>query len=368
MHQSNLSSSNGLRDGSIVFFFSPLAVLTTFVIFERVAPGCSTRFAGWPLVISLVLVGMPHGAADLAVNNRLAKAISARRQIARFAGYLLMLTASLALFVASPSLALLLFITVSALHFGLADARDLDFFHRHKSPVRLLRFAALARGFLVLGLPFAVSPVESMATFADITNLAGRPLPPLDPLALQQLASLVVLAASSTLVIVVATRTYLRQVGLAFSELLETSVLAVAFLTLHPLFAIGLYVLTWHSWRHLHRLALFFGRSPGRHGWVSDIVRLHVQSLPLLLPTIAIFLAIAWLRLEAWTSTSLAALTIAIFTVVTLPHHLLVERVVRHSSPSRTGLHAAWFHPKIHPNPKWNDGSAHRVSTATFSS
>jgi Brp/Blh family beta-carotene 15,15'-monooxygenase len=125
-------------------------------------------------------------------------------------------------------------------------------------------------------------------------------------------------------------------------EAVETGVICLSFLFLHPLFAIGLYVLCWHSWRHLYSLSRFLpsAKSDGSgKDLIGAICRLHIESLPLLIPTIVAYVALAWWRLDVWSSEELAALTIALFVVVTLPHHLLVERLFRygHRHPAGAG-------------------------------
>jgi hypothetical protein len=112
-------------------------------------------------------------------------------------------------------------------------------------------------------------------------------------------------------------------------------VLGCCFLLLEPLFAMGLYLLAWHSWRHLWVLADHLpAETTSRSGVnrLASIIRFHVLALPLHLPTVVVFLFVAWWRLDTWSSESLAALAITIYAVVTLPHHLLVERFVERTS------------------------------------
>ena len=96
-----------------LFFDGPLVLISAFVLVELLVPGMSAFFAGWPIVISLFLVGMPHGAADLAVNSHMTGSRTLGERLTKFAGYLVVLLASLVFFLVSPILALILFVLIS---------------------------------------------------------------------------------------------------------------------------------------------------------------------------------------------------------------------------------------------------------------
>lgn len=314
-----------------LFHGLPAAVLTAFAVAEGLHPGLSSRFAAGPLLLSLLLVGMPHGAADFAVNKQLTGSTSFRLATRSFTGYFLLLLLSLLLYLFMPGLALAVFLLTSALHFGLADARDLTRWQRTDSPNWLIKLSAAARGLLLLALPFFTWPLESFGFFNSVAALAGGQLSELEPSVIRTASGVVIAAVASMHLFVTVARWKRKDVKAAMAELLETAVLIITFVMLHPVFAIGLYLVAWHSWRHLAKLTNFLAveRPSGVASSLAAVARVHVQSLPLLVPTLAIFAAIAWLRIEVWSADALTALTVAVFVVVTLPHHLLVERLVR---------------------------------------
>jgi Brp/Blh family beta-carotene 15,15'-monooxygenase len=241
------------------------------------------------------------------------------------------------IFLLLPSWTLAGFLLLSGIHFGLADARELDQRTGVRSPRALWVSSAVLRGSLLIALPFASRPSASLAVFADVLHLVGRP--PAAPWNAEQvgtLATLVLVAVSVGLLLLTAARLRQSQRRTAARELLETMLLGGAFLLLHPLFAIGFYVLAWHSWRHMGPLLRFFqpeAAPSSRAGLVRRIAWLHVQALPLLVPTWAIFAAVAWWQIGTWDPSRLAALTVATFAVVTLPHHLLVEAMLGRIDP-----------------------------------
>lgn len=306
----------------------PLIALITAVGFGLAFPSASVAYAGWPFVISLFVIGMPHGAVDLWITRRINGNLRWSQALIAFLGYCFLMAVVFALLVALPKLTLLAFAVISALHFGIADVHSLR--SEAATPSRRFElFAAIARGSLILSLPFAFWPAASWQTVNQIQAIVGKSPTAYDAAQSSWIASLVVAVA------------LLLQVGVSWlrwsrgdfafrREVVETAVLVLSFATLHPLFAMGLYVLAWHSWRHMLPLSRFFNGDEPARGFAEvarSILKMHVFALPLLIPTWVIFLGLAWWRLPTWDAASIAAMTIAFYVVVTLPHHLLVERL-----------------------------------------
>ncbi len=313
-----------------VFYDSSLLILTLFVGVELSHPGLSKAYAGWPLIASLFLAGMPHGAVDLAIARRLRKHHGLLGS--RFGAYLAVLGLSAAFFAAAPLTAAGLFFVLSGVHFGLADARALDLRCGLHSPPVETALAAFVRGSLIISLPFLFHASESLQVVSNVVAVAGLSADWLSPSTTMLLAAAAVSVAVAALVPLSALRLGRRDGSPLATELGETAVLVAAFYFLHPLFAVGLYVAVWHSWRHLHATARFFrqGQSLSNIKECAQAVGgLHIRSLPLLVPTVAAFWSLAWLQLDSWAPEQLAALMIALFVVLTLPHHILVERLFR---------------------------------------
>ena len=92
------------------------------------------------------------------------------------------------------------------------------------------------------------------------------------------------------------------------------------------LFALGIYFLCWHSWRQALRLTDELNVE--RHQSLTrSLLKVHYLALPLMIPTWIIYLVVLQWRAPAVTSVDAAILTLGVFAVVTLPHHLLAERM-----------------------------------------
>ena len=121
-----MNATANLRPGiGFLLYLVPLAVLAGFTFLELMFPGTSAAARGWPFLISVLVLGMPHGAIDFYLNSTESKSSTPRGQISAFGGYLIALLLSLLLAVTFPRLSLTLFLLLSVIHFGLADARDI---------------------------------------------------------------------------------------------------------------------------------------------------------------------------------------------------------------------------------------------------
>jgi hypothetical protein len=92
-----------------------------------------------------------------------------------------------------------------------------------------------------------------------------------------------------------------------------------------PLFAIGTYFIGVHAFRHCRRMAnmpTIIEPPPAPPGFARRLVRVHVLSLPLAMPT-ALCLAGICVLLGGFDVRTIAVASIGFYIVSTLPHHLL---------------------------------------------
>ena len=294
--------------GGYAAVFVLLAVSCACLIFTP-----SATSGAWLWVAAVFILGMPHGAYDLEAIWRTSSnwRITARR----FMVYSLVLLACLGLFLALPATAVAAFLFLAAHHFGISDSvwtrgRVGLSWSDHR--------VGLGRGLVVLFSPFAFQPSASLAPFASIVRLV-RPLADPQPAALAFLALLGAILVLLGIALVSAASLRTRRSGQAEEWATLGSVLALSAFA-PPLVAIGSYFLVIHASGHCLRAL-----TPGRpvDSWsFSNAVRVHRESIPLLVPSVIIVLVLATLvpgpRADA------IALSFLIFCVVaTLPHHLL---------------------------------------------
>ena len=322
----------------LAFDQAPLACLAVpVVVTVLTGPDWSEQAGPLPWLVSLVLVGLPHGAADLAVSRT---AWRGWRLVGVWCGYLAAMIVVTAGFTAAPTVTLALFACLSAWHFGHAETTTALWPQQPPGP------AALASGCAVLAAPLCAWPAETadVARRLLVLTAAGHAVSPEQVRVLGCLLGLLaVLAIGWTLLFGCRDRLprTLGHVGL---------LAALGGLT-HPLFSVGLSFLVWHAWRQMKPLAVeMTGAEP--ESWRSlgaAVLRIHAAALPLLLPAWAA-LGTAW---WAWSPThslgDLAILSIGGYLVVTPAHELLGDLRPGASSLRRRGYCTTDLLPLVEP-------------------
>lgn len=309
----------------------PWAVLLLGCAIGIIAPEITEHFAAWPFVLALLIFGMPHGAADWVVQTRLAGEKNFTRQLVGFADYLgLMLACSLFL-VWQPGVFALLFLGLTIFHFGMADATAL----RVDADGSFVRWSfVLGRGLLLLATVFAMHPVSAWAPFAQIAEAFAWKHETMwmpDLMHLQKLSWLGVIAGAGFAVAGAIARWRCGRARKAGLDLIEHALVAMLAVFADPLFAVGMFFLGVHAYRHTRRLActrLVIEPPAAPAGFVRRLVRVHGISLPLMAPTVLCLIPICWL-LGPFNAHTLAVAGIVFYMITTLPHHLLGLRLPR---------------------------------------
>lgn len=292
-------------------------------------PEWSTRIDALPWLVSLVAIGLPHGAADLAIARRLGGTAAAVRM---FAGYLAVMAAVFVAFVFFPLPLIVLFSALSIWHFGMAHADC------QSPPIpaavgpRLL--AAIARGAPVIGVPMACFPAETSAVVSRLLALTAGDAASawLAPAGVRAAGWVLVVAAVAALLLEGlwaglashgapgAARRWVATLG----DLLAIAALGA---TTAPLFSVGMYFLCWHAWRHLWLLAPLVAavHPTGPAALGRAVLRLHLAALPLLLPTWAALGGLWWWLSPDHSPRDLAILSLGVYLVVTPSHDLLID-------------------------------------------
>ncbi len=303
-------------------FFGPCLALS-------LAFGIDQSLPWLPFFLSIFLFGLHHGAADwllLRPRDRshgllLFSLYSAVGALAWLIAYL------------SPALAIIAFFALTAVHFGLADERDLRSFSpaaahpglTHSSS-GVIRMGAFLSSICALGAG------EVISLFQDVSRLLGRPEAlPIDAAAVS-LVSLVLCCALFTLWLISQLVFFLsNRRRETFARITvdagEALLLAIAAFYLHPVFAVGLYFLCWHAFRHslLVSRELDPGELFGGFRWQA-VLRSHMYALPLSLPIIPLMGFLLWWNGSVSAPTDWVAALLVVCLIFTLPHHFIVEK------------------------------------------
>ncbi|WP_203229153.1 Brp/Blh family beta-carotene 15,15'-dioxygenase [Halobellus captivus] len=316
-----------------------------------------------PLAVSLVAVGLPHGAVDHVAPARAAgQCPGGRWLLAVGVVYLVLGVVYGALWFAVPTAAATAFIALTWFHWGQGDLYALDALGARYLDGREVRIGTLAvRGGLPMVVPLLGYPGQYRAVVDSWVELFGSSL---DAAWLVSPTTRGVLGGGFALLTIATLFAGWRRVGRCgvtgdgsdvvvvdsgdegdvddrvwILDAAETVLLWAFFLVVPPIFAVGAYFCVWHSLRHIARLVAidptartaFVDRGPA-----AALVRTGRDALPLTVVALALLVGIGVVGgVELGTRSgrqSAAALYLVFVSVLTLPHVAIVTWMDRAES------------------------------------
>lgn len=278
------------------------------------APDLLAR-AGWaPLALGLV-AGLPHGAVDHLVPQRLSGGRpTARSMIGLLGGYVGLAGAFFLFARLAPSVALLVFIAASVVHFGAGEVAFAA--QRARRPARFTPLLVLGAGAPPLLVPLALWPDEVAPLLTDLApGLTWLLRPDLRG------ALLIVVVASVT-----AAAAALGRAGDRLAAA-ETVAVAVAFAVVPPLVAFAVFFGGWHATRHVSRL---ISTDPGARAALArgriwpGLARFARQAA---LPTLAAATTLALLWWGSGGTRGFVAANLGLLAALTMPHMVVVAKL-----------------------------------------
>ena len=298
----------------------PLAMLGLLALW-LLWPDLLTRWMFLPLLLSIAVLGIPHGALDLLVPGRLGRRWGRRPGpvLLYGLGYAGLVGVTLWLWTAAPVLTFWGFLLLTLLHWGQGDLHFLEAATGRRRPSRLSApLALLARGSLSVAVPLLAFPEWFGRLLTGTAQVFGVPVPagPLLPEPWPWvwggvLAALLVAYALDTL----------RASPRPGRELGEAALLLAVFALVPAPLSLGVYFAGWHAWRHLGRLRTL------PHGPAAPLPlrRLALDLLPVTLLALALLGGLAlWAAPRLDSVETFAALYLALIAALTVPHALLV--------------------------------------------
>ncbi|GAB2971617.1 Brp/Blh family beta-carotene 15,15'-dioxygenase [Frigoribacterium salinisoli] len=273
-----------------------------------------------PFAVSVLVVGLPHGALDHVVPVRLRRDGRLLASVAAVVAlYVVLGSATAALWVAAPLTGFASFILLTWFHWGQGD-RWVD--HLLGDGTRGRAAAALtvaARGALPMLVPLVTHPDDYVrVTDGAVRLLADDAGPHLGVPAPWRVAAAAVVAA-----LVVAEVLAVRRAGRPLTRTVtELAVLSAFFAVVPPVLAVGLYFTLWHSVRHVVRLELTDPEGAGelaRGRVAAPFGRFLRQAWPITAVAVAILSAVGVALGSAGLGVYLVVLA-----VLTTPHAAVV--------------------------------------------
>ncbi len=290
-----------------------------------------------PLIASVVLFGLPHGAVDhLALPRLYGDGLTLRWVIIVVGLYAVVGGAYTVLWFVAPAAAFVIFILITWFHWGQGELYPLRELAGggHLRSRRIRWLTVLVRGAMPMAVPLVAFPAEYRRVAEYLISLY-------DPAAVESLsvffsvqARMVVAALVGGLIIITFALGYQKAQTYDtlrpwLIDLAEILLLIAFFATVPPILAIGLYFCFWHAIRHIARLialdrdarhALRTG-APWTAAWrfIRDATPLTVVSIVLLGGLYALTPG------SVTTIPELVALYLVLIAVLTLPHVVVVS-------------------------------------------
>ncbi len=298
---------------------------------QALAPSAVERYALAPLLIGIVLIGLPHGALDHLVPARIGLAWGRRlAPLAAFlAAYLALAGAVLGAWLLAPTWAFVGFLAATIWHWGQGDQRFLELFlGRRGRPTFGTLVTIATRGALPVVVPVVAFPAAAMDLQMRAASGLGLEAVALDLAApwlrVTLLSALALLLAGYLVEALAAARS---PTGLLVD--LGEIVLLVALFAVVPAYAaIGIYFLAWHSLRHLARLLLLKEREAAavhRGDLVGPAARLARDLVPITLVALGVLIALtAWSRANLASLNDFVAVYLVLISALTVPHAAVV--------------------------------------------
>lgn len=309
------------------------------VLFGIVAVVFALEFQvpGWleyaPFVASLVFLGLPHGALDHLVPDRLSgRETTARSVAAVMLLYLALGGLYLTLWTTAPVAACGLFIALTWLHWGQGDLHA-QVLLEARPKTRLSRAATVfVRGGLPMLVPLLAYPEVYREVLLNATRLfdvstagvAGWILEP----TFRVPAALVLVAVALVPLVKSIARSLPEERSSWMGEAFETVLLAAYFVAVPPVLAVGLYFCLWHAPRHIARLSLLdkTSRNGLDRGEVLPAARAFVRDAAPLTAVALVMLAALYVVVPVGPDAgSLLGLYLVLISVLTLPHVAIVS-------------------------------------------
>jgi len=235
--------------------------LAVFLPFSDLIHSLSYRLQLIPFMLSMVFLGLPHGAIDHLIPSKLSN-ISLKKSITDISLLYLIIGLIYGLWwFLEPISALIFFIIMTWLHWGQGDLYAIltaENLHLNRKPDKLL--SLLVRGGIPMLVPLIFYPDQYQRFISSIIELFALQTDILAPLfsrsiSLTTFGLIGGLTAASFLLGLYRVSNG-RPVKTWIYDQLEIAFLWIYFMLLPPIFAVGLYFCLWHSLRHLTRISL----------------------------------------------------------------------------------------------------------------
>lgn len=297
--------------------FLNIATVITSLLFIGIAtfrPDVALILSPWIVILSVFIVGIPHGAIDHVIAAELFGLNQKLTDHLLFYGsYLLIMIFVGALWIFFPVGGMIFFLAISIYHFGQADMED--FLSEKRKGNWIFH---LARGTLIIGLIVFVRTEETFPIMAEAMRIETSTLEAILPPSFITVSTILLLYLA-----VAGVGGFTRRISRFGSFMTDSVLLALVLIITGPLIGFAIYFALWHSAGHINEMRDFF---KSRNKSLS-IPQFYLKAAPF---TLVSFLGLAMLlgiNQAYGLEDQFLSLMFILISVLTLPHMVIVDKM-----------------------------------------
>ncbi len=285
-----------------------------FILLSLVYPELNNAIAPWVVIVSVFLIGIPHGAIDHIMAAEIFNIeLKLKDQLLFYGSYLLLMFILGAIWIFFPIAGMVIFLIISIYHFGQADMEEYL-----KEGTSLTWFWHIIRGLYII----------LLIIFSDISIT----YPILEQAMNITEGSLSIMISDHTIVIYISLFIYLVITVLGFMKgafssnwlyIADTITLLALFYFTGPLIGFALYFAIWHSAGHINEMREYF-KTKNKS---LSIFKFYKLSFPFTLISVIGLLILVYIQNAFGVQDMFLTLMFILISVLTLPHMLIVHKM-----------------------------------------
>lgn len=302
-----------MRHQSPLLNIITVSVSFGFILLAITAPDIAAETAPWILIISVFIVGIPHGAIDHIMAAELYHLDQTLKgHLLFYASYLFIMILVGMLWVLFPIAGMVLFLAISIYHFGQADIED--FFTKNHSA----RIFYLNRGFLIIGLIIFSDTTITYPIIADAVHVNPELLFSTMPDPFTAITGIIFIYTIFSLAGI-----WKYRISNSLSYLSDSLLLIILLLITGPLLGFAIYFSLWHSIGHINEMKSYFSQKNKLLTTLGFYKKAMPFTLISVLGLLLLFIINSFLNLE----NQFLTLMFILISVLTLPHMFIVDKM-----------------------------------------
>jgi len=298
---------------SNLFLTTATLISAFFIGIGLFSPTTIDSISIWVLLISVFIVGIPHGAIDHIIASELFRNSNGLKgHLIFYSSYLLVMAGLGLLWFISPPAGMIIFLLISVYHFGQADMEE--FITDGNSTVSW----NIVRGVFIIGLILLSDTGKTFPVIADATGISETVFQEI----FSYTSTIIVVLIISYLMAAIYS-VYQNRVQNPFIFLTDALLLIALFLITGPFIGFAIYFAVWHSSGHIHEMIQFF-KSRNKSFGLRDFI---LKSLPFTIISLLGLTGLYYIQELTDSGQQFITLMFILISVLTLPHMVVVNKM-----------------------------------------